>query len=342
MRLGEGGRLPDRDEPAPARAPPCRARGEARARVRRRTIYGSSPQPEIEADVRIPGLLAGTYTPHCARVDPARLVRGLADACERRGVVIFERSPATAIEQGRRADHELARSRARSRRAGDRGVHDPAARARAEAISRSPRTCSRRSRCPRRAWAEIGWASCAPIADQRYQFAYAQRTPRRAHRARRPRPHVQARRPDPRSRRGPGRDPRKLEQTLRRLFPAAARCRSAIAGAASSRHRATGAMSGRLRPRDRPRPRRRVLGPRRRRVEPRRTHAGGPDRRGRDASSPACRGSATRAGAGSRSRSGSSRRAPSRRSPRAPTRQRTGPAGRRGGSRIVRRWLPGR
>jgi len=27
------------------------------------------------------------------------------------------------------------------------------------------------------AWAEIGWESCAPIADQRYQFAYMQRTP---------------------------------------------------------------------------------------------------------------------------------------------------------------------
>ena len=27
------------------------------------------------------------------------------------------------------------------------------------------------------AWDEIGWAGCAPVADQRYQFVYAQRTP---------------------------------------------------------------------------------------------------------------------------------------------------------------------
>ena len=40
------------------------------------------------------GVLAGSFTPHCARVDPARLARGLAAACERLGVKIFEQSPA--------------------------------------------------------------------------------------------------------------------------------------------------------------------------------------------------------------------------------------------------------
>ena len=30
---------------------------------------------------------------------------------------------------------------------------------------------------PAAVWDEIGWGSCAPVADQRYQFAYAQRTP---------------------------------------------------------------------------------------------------------------------------------------------------------------------
>ncbi|MGC4109088.1 MAG: FAD-binding oxidoreductase [Nocardioides sp.] len=41
-----------------------------------------------------------TYTPHCAAIHPARLVRGLADAVERRGVAIYEQTPATAITQG--------------------------------------------------------------------------------------------------------------------------------------------------------------------------------------------------------------------------------------------------
>ena len=40
------------------------------------------------------GVLAGSFTPHCARVDPARLARGLASACERLGVKIYEQSPA--------------------------------------------------------------------------------------------------------------------------------------------------------------------------------------------------------------------------------------------------------
>jgi glycine/D-amino acid oxidase-like deaminating enzyme len=30
---------------------------------------------------------------------------------------------------------------------------------------------------PQETWARIGWAGCAPIADQHYQFVYAQRTP---------------------------------------------------------------------------------------------------------------------------------------------------------------------
>jgi glycine/D-amino acid oxidase-like deaminating enzyme len=39
---------------------------------------------EVADRVRISGVVGGTYTPHCARVHPGRLVRGLADACDRR------------------------------------------------------------------------------------------------------------------------------------------------------------------------------------------------------------------------------------------------------------------
>jgi glycine/D-amino acid oxidase-like deaminating enzyme len=46
-------------------------------------------------------VLGATYTPHCAAIHPARLVRGLARAVERRGVRILERTPATAIGSGR-------------------------------------------------------------------------------------------------------------------------------------------------------------------------------------------------------------------------------------------------
>ena len=72
----------------------------ARGYSGRRHLVRDAP-PRSRREVRIAGALGGTYTPHCARVDPARLARGLAEACERRGVVIYERSPAVSIAPGR-------------------------------------------------------------------------------------------------------------------------------------------------------------------------------------------------------------------------------------------------
>ena len=43
------------------------------------------------------GVLGGTYTPHCAAIHPARLVRGLAQVVRERGVRVFERTPVTEI-----------------------------------------------------------------------------------------------------------------------------------------------------------------------------------------------------------------------------------------------------
>jgi len=43
-------------------------------------------------------VLGGTYTPHCAAVQPAKLVRGLARTVEQRGATIYEGTPAVAIE----------------------------------------------------------------------------------------------------------------------------------------------------------------------------------------------------------------------------------------------------
>jgi len=146
-----------------------RARGYTDADVRFVT------RAEIEAEVRVAGVLGGTYTPHCARVDPARLARGLASACERRGVVIHERSPATALVPGLvtcpggslgarvvvRATEAFT-----TRLPGERRSYLPLA---SHMIATEP--------LPAGTWNEIGWAGCAPIADQRYQFVYAQRTP---------------------------------------------------------------------------------------------------------------------------------------------------------------------
>ena len=45
-------------------------------------------------------MLGATYTPHCAALDPARLVRGLADAVEGLGGSIYEGTQVFGIEPG--------------------------------------------------------------------------------------------------------------------------------------------------------------------------------------------------------------------------------------------------
>lgn len=52
---------------------------------------------EATARVGATAVLGGVYTPHCAAIHPARLVRGLARVVESRGVALYEQTPATAI-----------------------------------------------------------------------------------------------------------------------------------------------------------------------------------------------------------------------------------------------------
>jgi len=55
---------------------------------------------EARARCTASGVLGGTYTPHCAAIQPAALARGLARAVERHGVTIYERTPVTALRPG--------------------------------------------------------------------------------------------------------------------------------------------------------------------------------------------------------------------------------------------------
>jgi glycine/D-amino acid oxidase-like deaminating enzyme len=55
---------------------------------------------EAKKHVNATQVLGATYTPHCAAIHPARLVRGLAEAVERLGVPIYEQTAVTAIEDG--------------------------------------------------------------------------------------------------------------------------------------------------------------------------------------------------------------------------------------------------
>ncbi|MDO9495473.1 MAG: FAD-dependent oxidoreductase, partial [Nocardioides sp.] len=55
---------------------------------------------ETTARLRATAVLGATYTSDCAVIHPARLVRGLARAVERRGVDVYEGTRVTSIEPG--------------------------------------------------------------------------------------------------------------------------------------------------------------------------------------------------------------------------------------------------
>jgi glycine/D-amino acid oxidase-like deaminating enzyme len=62
---------------------------------------------ELAAHGTVAKALGATYSPHCARIDPARLVRGLSDVVEGLGAMIFEQTAVTRIipaRSGRRAE----------------------------------------------------------------------------------------------------------------------------------------------------------------------------------------------------------------------------------------------
>jgi glycine/D-amino acid oxidase-like deaminating enzyme len=135
---------------------------------------------EVAARVKIAGVIGGAFTPHCARVHPARLVRGLAEACERRGVRIFERSRAIRIDSGRiqcapSDGHAAALARApivvqatEAFTVDLPGYHRDYLPVFSHMVATEPLDDV--------TWAAIGWEKCETVADQRHLFTYAQRT----------------------------------------------------------------------------------------------------------------------------------------------------------------------
>jgi glycine/D-amino acid oxidase-like deaminating enzyme len=69
--------------------------------------------PEAESRQRIGARLnhGAIYTPHCAAIHPARLVRGLGDAVRAKGVKVFEMTPVEDLEPGRvRTPHGMVKA----------------------------------------------------------------------------------------------------------------------------------------------------------------------------------------------------------------------------------------
>jgi glycine/D-amino acid oxidase-like deaminating enzyme len=129
---------------------------------------------EAAQRIRFDNVVSAYYTPHCARIQPAHLARGLADAVERLGVPIYERSPVTRIESGR-AVTPLGTVTAPIVLRATEGFTPalPGLRRRwlpmnSSMIATDP--------IPQALWSDIGWDGRETVGDTAHGFFYAQRT----------------------------------------------------------------------------------------------------------------------------------------------------------------------
>ena len=129
---------------------------------------------EVAERIGAAGVLGAAYTPHCARVHPADLVRGLARAVERRGVAIHERTAATAIRPG---VVETDRGRVRARvavRATE--AYTPGLPGQRRTVLPIYSLMVATAPLPPAAWAGLRWDGSETVTDGRHLLVYAQRT----------------------------------------------------------------------------------------------------------------------------------------------------------------------
>jgi glycine/D-amino acid oxidase-like deaminating enzyme len=143
------------------------------AQLRRaRVSEGFLDSDSASALVGATGVLGGWFTPYCARVQPARLVRGLARAVERRGGRIVEGTTASSLEPRRVVT--------------DRGVVTARTVVRATeawAAHLAPRSVVpvyslivATRPLPEEFWARAGLAGGQTFTDERHLIVYGQRT----------------------------------------------------------------------------------------------------------------------------------------------------------------------
>ena len=129
---------------------------------------------ELEARVRISGARGATFSPHCARVQPAKLVIGLAAAVARLGVTIYEDTTVQAIAPGRaRTDRGTVRAPIVLRclegfTASLEGEQRTLLPLNSAMIVTDPLGDER--------WSQIGWDGAELIGDFAHAYMYAQRT----------------------------------------------------------------------------------------------------------------------------------------------------------------------
>ncbi len=147
---------------------------EARSWGFREEDYRWLSAEEARASVGATHVRGGTFTPHTAALNPARLVRGLAQVVERLGVTIHEGTEVTAIEPGIvRTKHGRVRAPYCLRATeGYTARLDGHRRDIVPVYSLMVAT----DRLPQAFWDEVGLAQRPTFADHRHLIIYGQRT----------------------------------------------------------------------------------------------------------------------------------------------------------------------
>lgn len=124
--------------------------------------------------IRVNGAQGALVTHGVARIQPAKLVRGLAEAVERRGVRIYEQTGVSALSRGR---VETGRGTVTARRivrategytAGLKGSEREWIPLNSAIVVTEP--------IPDSMWQDIGWSGCELMSDASHAYCYAQRT----------------------------------------------------------------------------------------------------------------------------------------------------------------------
>ena len=129
---------------------------------------------EATAVLRGSRTVGATYTPDCAAIHPAKLVRGLADAVERRGVTIHERTRVRSIEprRARTSDGDVRAATIIRATEGYTATIEGLDRALIPVYSLIIAT----EPLPASTWDEIGLARRETFSDHRHLIIYGQRT----------------------------------------------------------------------------------------------------------------------------------------------------------------------
>jgi glycine/D-amino acid oxidase-like deaminating enzyme len=129
---------------------------------------------ELASRVHVAGALGGSWTPHCARIQPARLVSGLADAVERSGVRIHESTRVRRIGSGRVDTAGGSVSARWIVRATEGYTAALPGQRRAWLPMNSSMIVT--EPLPAAVWDEIGWSQNETLGDEAHAYCYAQRT----------------------------------------------------------------------------------------------------------------------------------------------------------------------